>query len=174
MTGANRDLSFVGGLISVGVIGGAAIGYLQSMIGGPSGLLTFVIASAAGGLWAFFIGLKMRRAPSAGVDLIVKGVGVAFSLSGIGLFLYLLAATHNVFIPFSATLCAVVLWWRMVPKERRAIPIGVGSGILAFVGVVEGVAIRSWPMILIGLVCGIGIIVPFKERNRNHGTERAA
>jgi hypothetical protein len=168
MTGGNRDLSFAFGLISVGVLAGAAIGYLQSIVGGPGGFLTLIIASVAGGLGAFFIGLKMHEAPSKGVKLVVKGVGLVFSLTGIGLFVYLLAATRYVFIPFSATLCLMVLWWSLMPQERRAIPIGVGSGILALVGVVEGVAIRSWPMILIGLICGIGIIVPFKERRGTH------
>ncbi len=168
MNEENRDIAFLAGLVSVGVLVGAVIGYCFWSVAGAAELPILAGSSALGGVVGLSLGWQMRTSSSLTFRLVIEAIGFLFSLSGLALAVFLLTEDHLAVVPLSTTAFIVALWLRLVPKERRAVPIGIGSAALATVGIVEGLALQSWPLIAVGAICAIGIIVPFKVRHSAH------
>jgi len=96
-----------------------------------------------------------------------KIFSVAISVIGVLFFGYLVAKTPNAYFLFSIALSLCLLSWRLVPKTWLGASVGVGSGILGVIGVVGGIAQRSPVLIVLGLLCCVGIIAPFKHHGQN-------
>jgi hypothetical protein len=95
---------------------------------------------------------------------VARILGTMISIIGIVAFGYLAIRIPNPYFLFSLAMCAVVLVWRLVPKDWLVISVAIGSGLLATIGIVGGIAQRSPLLIVIGLLCSLGLIAPFRNR----------